>query len=213
MLAAAKDSPRALALYLLAVRAGLGARECAGLDVEDVSADGAGARRGVLVRTVDRRRGRAHAVKEVAIDADTSCAIEAYLAWRKGRCSHFRLRLRTVLDRAGVERCHACRDVTNFLKSPLFLGRGGHRVVAHWIREEFRGVRRRLRLPAGVRFASLGQRRLPVVPVTEPATPTGVATQDVVASDAASAGTAIQGGPLPGRRALLKSGAPPRDRS
>jgi hypothetical protein len=210
LLAASKDSPKALALYLLAARAGLGARECAGLDVGDVSADGEKARTGALVRTVDRRHRRRNEAREVAIDADTRGAIETYLAWRKGRCQHFRLRLRTIADRDGVERCHACREAVNFLKSPLFLGRFGRRVGAHWIREEFRTLGRRLQLPTDVRFASLGRRRW----AERPASDIGSRVEVAVGHTGVNvAGVGDQGNPEPHDHQPVDVATRSRDRS
>jgi hypothetical protein len=197
LLAAAKESPCAFVLYLLAVRAGLGARECAGLDVGDVSVDGLQARSALCVRTMDRRRLSAATSRERPIDGETRGAIEVYLAWRQGRCAHFKLRLRTLTDAGGVVRCHACHEPIDFLKSPLFLGRRGQRVATQWLRERFRGVRRELRLPADVRFGQLGRRHFDRRPASEDrrADQAGdVSAEDVAVRDAVIASAAKEDG-------------------
>jgi integrase len=162
LLAEAAQSPRSLVLYTLAMDIGLGARECAGLDVEDISLDGAQARPSIRIRLWDRRRKYTAPVREAPLGAATGAAVERYLGWRRDRCAHFRVSLQTYRDGSGVERCHACADVADFLKAPMFLGRNGQRVSAQWLREEFAGVRRRLRLDRDLGFGGLGRGSYPI---------------------------------------------------
>jgi hypothetical protein len=157
LLAVAKESPRALLLYHLAVRIGLGARDCAALDVIDVSPDGLHARASMSVRSLDRRRRGQREFQKKHVDHESRAAIEQYLAWRRARCSHFRITLRTIKD-AGVERCHSCHEPVDLLSSPLFLGRRARRTAAQWLRQEFRERRSHLRLPSSVRFDDLRKR-------------------------------------------------------
>lgn len=161
LIAAAKESPRALLLYLLALRLSFGARQCAGLLVEDVSPDGARARDAFRLRVHDRRWRDGTTPTEHEVDDETAAAATSYLAWRRDRCMHFRLSLRTVRDGSGTLRCHACREPIEFLKSPLFVGRFGRAVAPQWLREEFRGLRTRLRLPERLHFEDLGRRSRP----------------------------------------------------
>ena len=116
---------------------------------------------------------------ERRLPSDAALAVERYLQWRKTGCQHFRLPLQTYRDRAGAERCLSCHDVVPFLKAPLFLGRRGRRVGPQWLRQEFRGVRRRLRFPPGVRFSSLGG----VAPQTPPPVPGAAAGGDEAIAD------------------------------
>ena len=155
LLTHAAASLRGHAVYTLALEAGLRCSEIAALDVGDVSADG---RRPRDVFEVHRQDGRARAREQgrvVTLSPLANSAVGAYVTWRRSLCAHPDLPMKIGRGRDGVLRCASCGDVADFLRAPLFLGRGKRRLTANSLRAEFEGLRASLRLGDRVHFDSL----------------------------------------------------------
>jgi len=143
---------RSHALYAMALGAGMRTRHLHALDLGDVSPDG------TLVNEVVTPHRLAKPGKEAprfVLTPELRQVVAAYLAWRRARCAHFTTKLRTYVDRKGVERCLSCGDVADPSRAPLLVSRGAKRLSENYMRREFRRWRRELGLDPRLRFDSM----------------------------------------------------------
>jgi hypothetical protein len=150
--------PRAHAIFSLGLWQ-LTAREVCSLDVRQVSADGTEPMRAIYVPRVDSRRTLDEPLRREPIDDQVWRALHAYLKWRRRLCEHFRIPLKTARDERGIERCHSCGEVADFLAAPLFGSRQSDRITARQVRNEFRKFREMLALNPALHFDSLRESR------------------------------------------------------
>jgi len=143
---------RSHALYAMALGAGLATSHLHALDLMDVTSDGTFVTELVAPHRLVRQGRR---TPSFALTPAVRRALVRYLVWRRARCAHFKTKLQTYVDAAGVERCHACHDVADPLLAPLFVGQRGTRLSSRQMREEFGRWRDELGLNPKLRFDSM----------------------------------------------------------
>ena len=152
LLEASEVFVRSHTLYVMALGAGFAARHLHALDLVDVTPNG-----GAVTELVApyRLAGPGRKTPSFVLAPEIRRALARYLVWRRARCAHFKTRLQTYVDAAGIERCHACHDVADPLRAPLFVGQRGTRLSMKQMRDEFGRWRHELGLNPKLRFDSM----------------------------------------------------------
>lgn len=132
---------RDLVIILLALKAGLHAREQCRLDVRHVAPVGAGLPGYILVPGRGGSFDPALPTEAVPIPWILRNEIEALIAWRRERCKHGDGRYGKQPGPHGIVLCHACRQPLDFGRTPFLQSRAGQRLSERQIHKVFAKLR------------------------------------------------------------------------
>lgn len=146
---------RDLVIVLLALKAGVDAREQCSLDVGHVAIGGPAEASFVVVP--GRRLVFAPALPAGAVPLAPCLRDElrTHIAALAGRCQHERGRFGTDRRADGVTVCHVCRQPIELARMPLLLSRLGDRLSERQVHKLFGQLRARADLPQVCTFGTL----------------------------------------------------------
>jgi hypothetical protein len=153
--ASQERSRRDLVIVLLALKAGLDAREQCALDVGHVTIAGGAESSFVLVP--GRRLLFAPGLPAGAVPLPPCLRDElrAHVAALGGRCQHEKGRFGIDRRADGVTVCHVCRQPLEVARMPLLLSRLGERLSERQVHKLFGQLRARAGLPQACTFGTL----------------------------------------------------------
>ncbi len=132
-------------IILLAVRAGIKAREQQRLDVHHVSSGDE-----PLTEILVPGRPRL-----TPLPATVRDELRVYLRWRRSVCAHGAGRFGKTTGSDGTERCHICQDPLDFGRAPLLRSRLHPRITERALRNVFNRLRERAGLHPRHAFEAL----------------------------------------------------------
>jgi hypothetical protein len=138
---------RDVVIVLLALRAGIDAREQCRLDVQHV-APGSGPV-GTYVVVPGRRGSFAPALPRNAVPIPdvVRAELQALVTWKRERCPHGEGRFGKDVGPDGLLLCHVCRQPLDFARTPLLDNRVGQRLSERQVHKVFAKLRDRAGLP------------------------------------------------------------------